>query len=77
MPQIVVRLLRDGNGTSARRRCSMGRKAQAGIPSCRSIGVVLVAWQERPLAAGSADSARRATLDKNESADYSMPSGDG
>lgn len=71
VPQIVVRVSRDGGRHFAAAEVLSAPESEAGYPvvSIKS-GVVLVAWQERPLAAASADSARRATLDKNDPQTY-------
>jgi hypothetical protein len=71
VPQVVVRVSRDGGRRFAPAEVVSATDNAAGYPVVvlRS-GVVVVAWQERTVAAAAADSAARAKLDKTDPRTY-------
>lgn len=71
VPQIVVRVSRDGGRTFGSTQAVSSSGNQAGYPVVMVRGdTVLVAWQERSLAAAMADSSARAKSARNDASDY-------
>lgn len=71
IPQIVLRVSRDGGRSFGPAEGASDEGSQAGYPVVTlQRDTIMLAWQERSLAAAAADSAASATKDKNDASTY-------